>query len=226
MMMPIKILFVVDTSGSNSRDFNPFPGGGCDVTRGCVPATDPEKKFRAGSISDFFEKYKGKNNFSWGFETFSRDSVESFVGHDSTDLFGDTKSMENAINLFVEDQDKGRTPYLAALKSVRAALESDPELHSTDPVPPRYNIVFMSDGYPTDSSPSEINAEVESISSMSPTRISFSTIYYSTLSDPIAADILQNMAWVGGGQFVNVDTNAHETLNIQDLIMLPTTTCL
>jgi Mg-chelatase subunit ChlD len=223
--MPIKVLFVVDTSGSNSTTYNGSKGGSCAGRLGCVPATDPQKTFRGGSISEFFEKYKDRPNFSWGFETFSKDSVLSYIGQNANALFGNSIAMESAIDAFSLELDRGKTPYLKALEGIQTAIANDSDLHSTAEFPPLYYVVFMSDGYPTDSNRAQIRESVEKIVSLDPARISLSTIYYGTQNDPEASGTLENMATVGGGQFVNFDTNSNETIDIQDLISLPTTTC-
>jgi len=224
--MPIKVLFVVDTSGSNSFAYRGSKNGTCVGSLGCVPATDPNKKFRSGSIREFFEKYKDKTNFSWGFETFSGNDVQFYIGRNMNDIFGDAQAMESAIDLFNHEYDRGKTPYLKAMEALRAAVSNDYTTNFKVEYPPLYYIVFMSDGYPTDSTPAEINAEVEDVIALDASRISLSTIYYGTQNDPGAAWTLQNMASTGGGEFVNFDTNSHDTISIQDLIGLPTTTCL
>lgn len=217
--IPVKVLFVVDTSGSNSLAYNGAKGGNY------VPATDPHKKFRGGSISEFFEKYKDKPNFSWGFEIFSRNYVLSYIGQNTNAIFGNARAMEGAIDAFAMEQDRGMTPYLKALEGIRVAIANDSDLHSKAEYPPLYYVVFMSDGYPTDSTGAQVNSAIEDIISLDPARISLSTIYYGTQNDPEAAGTLQNMASSGGGQFVNFDMNSNETIDIQDLIGLPTTTC-
>jgi len=222
--MPIKVLFVIDTSGSNSISYG-ASNGVCDGRSGCVPATDPQKNFRAGSISTFFNKYKNRTNFSWGFETFSKREVQSYIGSNTSEIFGRAQAMEAALNSFSKEIDRGKTPYLEALKNIRTAISSDPDLHSMAPYPTLYYVIFMSDGYPTDSTASEINKEIENIVALDRTRISLSTVYYSTLNDPHASAILQTMAERGGGQFINFDINSDETLSVQDLVKLPTTTC-
>jgi Mg-chelatase subunit ChlD len=222
---PIKVLFVVDTSGSNFFSYNKTPGNKCDRQRGCVPATDPSKTFRSSSISRFFEKYKEKPNFSWSFETFSKDSVRSLVSENGSGAFGQPEAMQSAISYFTSQPDRGDTPYLNALKKVRETLSVDPDIQSKVDYPPLYYVVFMSDGYPTDSNISQIDSEVRNIVALNPTQVNFSTIYYGTRNDPAAASILKSMSVMGQGQFINVDTTTTETIAIQDLIKLPTTLC-
>ena len=69
-----KILFLVDMSGSNR--YSAVVGEHEERT---VPATDPEKKFRIGSIRRFVEKFQNKKNFQWGFVTFGGPSAKDFI---------------------------------------------------------------------------------------------------------------------------------------------------
>lgn len=223
--VPVKVLFVVDTSGSNALAYRGV-GASCDGSLKCVPATDPEKKFRKGSIQEFFEKYKERSNISWGFEIFSRHDVRSYIGEKTNEIFGNAHDMEEALKDFATEKDRGKTPYLKAMEGVQTAISDDPDLRSKAEYPPRYYVVFMSDGYPTDAKADQVKNAVDRLIALSPTQISLSTIYYGTQNDPEAASTLQNMARSGGGQFVNFDTNSNETIAIQDLIGLPTTSCL
>ena len=61
-----KILFLVDTSGSNAAATYNIINGQTVQT----PATDPSKSFRGGAINTFFQTYQHKSNFSWGLHDF------------------------------------------------------------------------------------------------------------------------------------------------------------
>jgi hypothetical protein len=116
LSIPIKVLFVVDQSGSNAKAYKGLRNGTCGGRAGCVPATDPKKTFRSGSISDFFNRYKTKQNFSWGFESFQKKVAQSLIWENKVNVaFGKAQAMQAAIIKFQKDRDGGATPYLAAL---------------------------------------------------------------------------------------------------------------
>jgi hypothetical protein len=233
---PVKVMFVVDTSGSNNSSTTDDGTVGCTSSnQNCAPATDPLKTFRSGSITSFFNTFKAKTNFSWGFEVFSGTIAQPYIStNGQSATFGNASAMASAITQFNSETDNNGTPYLAALSEAHSAIASDPDLNSTNPYLPLYFIVFMSDGYPTDalsgSNPvvvdtGALNSSISSILSLAPGRITFSSIYYGTINDPNAAGTLQGMATVGQGQFVNVNTGSTSSIVINDLITVPVGQC-
>lgn len=230
--LPVKIMFVVDTSGSNN---SPSMDEGTELCvpqyETCAPATDPTKSFRSGSITNFFTKYQSKTNFSWGFITFSNGNAASFVGSSSAPTFSNAAAMQSAISQFNSETDNGDTPYMAALSQVQLAISNDPGLKVTGAQAPLYYVIFLSDGYPTDALNADgsvdqaaLGSQIQSVKALAPGRVTFSTVYYGTINDANAAGTLQNMA--AGGQFVNVDTSSTSTINIQDLIQVPVGQCM
>ena len=233
---PVKIMFAVDTSGSNVSSTMDEGTIAClSPFQNCFPATDPQKVFRGGSISNFFSALQGKTNFSWGFETFSGTSAQSYIpAGGQAPGFGDATAMQAAINQFADETDADATPYLAALNNIQTAVAQDPDLNSEGVATPLYLIVFMSDGFPTDALSSEnpvtvnmsaIQNAISGISALAPGRVTLSTIYYGTINDPTAASTLQSMATAGNGQFVNVDTSSTSSITIDDVISVPVGQC-
>jgi hypothetical protein len=108
------MLFVVDMSGSNVND-SANPGG-----------SDPHKTVRGGSIQEFFNLYKAKNNFSWSFNTFAESNSRALIGASATQpAFSDASAMQGAINQFMGITDMGNTPYVAALDLAYKAINTD-----------------------------------------------------------------------------------------------------
>ena len=228
LTVPIKVLFVVDVSGSNyvstsNRGTSSCPKNGI----GCAPATDPQKTFRYGSISAFFNTVQAKTNFSWGFETFS-DSPSTLING-----FGSSALMSSALTSFNNGPSNGGgTDYLSALSSAQSMIANDPDLKSSSGTPTLYRIIFLSDGYPTDAlnpdgsvDMTSLNSAIASIIALAPSQIQLSTVYYGTINDPTAAATLQGMATAGGGQFVNADTSSTSTISINDLITIGSAQC-
>ncbi len=188
---PIKVLFVADTSGSNAGT-----GG-----------SDPAKQVRGGSINEFFNTYRAKTNFSWGFLKFSGSTASSFIGSTANPTFtANTTAMQSALSSFYTTYDDGLTPYAAALNLTRQTLLNDAV---SAPAATKYVVVFLSDGLPDPAvSDPVLSALVQSISTVRPGQVSFNTIYYGDV-DAEANARLKKMAAVGGGQFL--DTNASAT---------------
>jgi hypothetical protein len=206
-----KMLFIIDMSGSNQS------GPGCTVGPNC---TDPNKTMRAGSIQKFFNDYGARSNFQWGFEVFNGTTSTPLIKAASgMPEFSDGADMQAGINTFEGMLDTDNTPYMAGLTTAYTTILNDPDLHSANN--PQYLVVFMSDGQPTDSNTTALTSEVQSIVNLLPGKITFNTVYYGN-NDAMAAGLLQNMAQVGGGNFLNTATNPMGLdFAISDLIVVP-----
>lgn len=228
LTVPIKVLFIVDTSGSNGVWTQSRGTAGCTSPShtGCAPATDPSKTFRYGSMSDFFNTVQTKTNFSWDIETFS-DSA-----NDLGNGFGNASAMTTDLNMFKSISDSNDTNYLSALSAAQSMIANDPDLHSNSSTPTLYRIIFLSDGYPTDAlnkdgsvNMTTLNAAISSIIALAPNQIQLSSVYYGTINDPTASSTLQAMATTGGGQFINADTSSTSAISVNDLITIGSAQC-
>lgn len=227
-----KIIFVVDTSGSNVVRTRDGGMSGCDPEdpdyATCNPATDPIKAFRGGAIQNFFSTYKHKSNFDWGFLVFgdingsaSSSLINPSLGLNSY-ISGSASQMQGAIDSFYRMEDYGPTPFASALKLARGVVMNDPDLKSNPQA--QYVVIFISDGFPTDYyddlrrfDSQSLNDDIASLLAISPGRVSLSTIYYGTRQDPTAVELLKAMAAKGTGQFANVNVN-NTSLKIDDVI--------
>ncbi len=199
---PVKMVFVVDVSGSNTGN----------------NGTDPQKAVRGGSIQRFYNSYAAKTNFSWGFTTFANTSANTLIAN------ANAAAMQGAITAFNGMNDQGNTPYVAALDAAEATISSDTgRLPNT-----KYIVVFLSDGMPNPSvSDMILNQKVTAIKNAAGAggQVSFNTVYYGD-SNQDAHDRLQMMAQTGGGNFL--DTNVNPTGNaflISDLVIVPGVVC-
>lgn len=217
-----KILFLVDTSGSNSVATDAITGNSCDFFNmsTCIPATDPAKKFRLGSIQNFVNKYTNKKNFQWGFITFSGVSAHDFVGKGSKLSFTASPDiMNSAINVFANQADGGDTPYASAINAATNAIANDPDHNSV--LDPQYFVIMLTDGYPTDfQKTTDPVTYVSKLLAAAKQEVSLSTIFYGpqkAASSASAISLLQKMAALGVGQFANVN-NPKTGINIDDVI--------
>lgn len=218
-----KLLFLVDTSGSNAdTTYN-----SCGVFGGvCAdPATDPTKQFRAGAISGFLQNYRHKTNFQWGFVTFARDSARALLNFNDVTrpaFAANPNLMQSALNVFLATADDGNTPYHAALEMAKRAISADPDLRT--PAKPDYFVILLTDGFPTDyvDSRGQFNAgmmesDVRALVNLAPDQVSLSTIYYSHVPDDGARQLLRRMADLGAGQAAAV-TPTGVDFKIDDVI--------
>ncbi len=209
--VPIKLVFMVDTSGSNAG----------------ANGSDPGKVVRAGSIQQFFDDYKGKNNFKWSLNSFQDATASALInnGLSSDPRFGVAADMQVAIIQFSNISDDHYTPYKAAINMANQVIANDSAVTSTT----KYIVVFLSDGMPTDyGSPindSLILSDVQTMIGIRPGKVSFNTIYYGD-ADPTASNRLKSMAMAGSGQFLDTNANTSgKSFSISDTISVPGSTC-
>jgi hypothetical protein len=223
---PVKILFVVDASGSNriaTKDNGTFPYDKDSTTcptgaSNCAPASDPQKTFRGGSIEAFYNENYSRSNISWGFHLFQESSAKSLIGTSGNSKLGNALEMAQALSSFrTTEQDGGGTPYLAGLSLALETIHNDVDLSNSDVA---YVVVFLSDGYPTDHSVNSqiLNDKVKSILDLAPGRINLGAVYYGTVNDPAAASVLQGMAAAGKGAFLNINTDNDQAFDINQVV--------
>lgn len=204
LTIPIKLLFIVDTSGSNASD----------------PGTDVNKVVRGQSIQEFFNLYKNKTNFHWAINIFSGTESHRLI----SGFTANPATMQQAINNFMNVSDTGQTPYMAALNLGQTFLTEDTSRTQQT----KWVVVFLSDGMPNPSvDQTTLNNKVAQIIGLIPGQVSFNTVYYgpNSTSDGIAAAArLQSMATAGGGKFLNTN-QAQRTFPIADVITVPGTNC-
>lgn len=223
---PMKVLFIVDQSGSNVNGPYEHPG----------QATDPVKSFRYGVLNEFFQLHGMKTHLSWGFLTFNGVTARGLIYQGTPDSPVFTNDHDVAAQSLVNFQastDVSNTPVKAALLKARQMIASD---MATSVTATQYRIVLITDGYPTDYCPgspsvvycpgaikeSEIDSDIQSIMNTAPNAVQMSMVYYG-LPDASATARLQRMASLGQGQFV--DTNTSSSIHLDDLIQVEVPIC-
>lgn len=200
--LPIKVILVVDTSGSNADQVNSY-------------GTDHYKNLRGGSIQTFFDKYRTHGNFSWGFVVFQDSSAYSLI---STGFSNQPADMQNAIRAFYNISDGGGTPYRPALARARQMIQNDGSGEDT-----KYIVVFISDGLPDPAvSNSTLRSDIQALLAARPGKVSLSAIYYGHINDQ-AAERLAMMANYGEGGFLDANTSYGQTFSIESVIQIPGT---
>lgn len=201
--VPVKVLFVIDKSGSNA-------------------STDPTMNLRGGAIQNFFDRYKAMTNFSWGLELFNNSQARSLIGTSSANYFSsNTTTVQNAINTFYSSSDVGGTPYRAALQLAISAISGDSSTTSTT----KYFVVFISDGVPDPAVADNILAQdISTLMAIHLGRVALSTIYYGSVSTD-AMNRLQTMATLGTGKFLNANSGGTTSFQIDDVVVIPGVIC-
>lgn len=193
-----KILFVVDKSGSNGQ-------------------TDPDRTNgrRATAIRDFLNKNRTNEYIYWGFIEFHNDRAQSYIpeqGGPNKIFTNDPSLMDQALDQFSSQGDNGATPYRAALQLTTSAIREDLK----EDTGANYNIIFISDGEPTDyNNDAQLYSEVEALVNLSTGNIHLSTVYYGPKNNS-ASSRMARMAEIGFGKFQ--DTNVDPHIDIDNLL--------
>jgi Mg-chelatase subunit ChlD len=207
----VKVLFVVDTSGSNAGESGQV-------------ATDPQKTWRHSALNGFISRYSSKSNFHYGLITFQNSSAKAQIRVNNVAAFSNSASVvDSGMNSFMATKDEGYTPYKAALSAAKSLIQSDINANSAQKA--NYVLVMVSDGQATDyKSPDDIIPDASSIKNLAPSRISLNSIYYYSNSYvETQTKYLRNLSSIGGGAFITANSNT--TLNIDDVIKVPSSGC-
>jgi len=204
---PIKVIFVVDASGSNAAYEN---SAGV-----LIYGSDYDKNLRGNSINNFYKDYGDNVMFRWTFITFKGPGATVLLTH------GDKVSMRSAIDAFFVLRDLAETPYMAALNAARDAIANDSNPGAED----KYVVIFMSDGLPNPFvSDAVLDAKIDEIVALKPGAVTVNGIYYGIV-DPLAAGRIQAMATRGGGKFLDLGGMGPNTFQVASSIRVPNTAC-
>lgn len=207
----VKVLFVVDSSGSN-------------VGEGGATPTDPQKKWRSSTVSNFISTFSSRSNFQFGMITFQGTSAKAQIKVGNNGVFSSDMTVVNAgYNSFMSNTDKGNTPYKAALAMAKSIISADLSANAAQKA--AYVLVMVSDGQATDyRSPDDVIPDASSIRALAPGQVSLNTVYYyPNAFTESQTKYLRNIASVGGGQFLTA--NSSQTLKIDDVIQVPGMSC-
>ncbi len=204
------IMFVLDMSGSNA-------GGNAGG-----PPTDPQKALRGNAVQSYLNAHRNNSFIHWGFVVFNNGNATSYIpdqgGPTPNNFFtGDPTLMDAALAKFRATADMGNTPYKAAMSIVQSAIIADQKKFPN--ISADYEVVWLSDGYPTDyGTPIDtaaLNTDDSNLVNLALGMIHLSTVYYGP-PDPVAEGILSNMAKLGFGKYQN--TNLNPNINIDNLL--------
>ncbi|HUB09148.1 MAG TPA: VWA domain-containing protein [Myxococcales bacterium] len=233
VLSPVKIFFVMDGSGSmNISDPQNTRGQAMVDLLNTFPQNDPNVWFTAmvfaGQITKFVTK-SAQPQFDQ-LETYSQQDLETVAAN----IYE-----YSAINGPQNSQNVGSTDFVKPLNDVFTVIATDisrslNEDGGVGSAPPRYSVIFLSDGSPTFDEDNEIPGLVERIRDLSTQlqpygSVTFNTVHVFNPATPIAqgcvvddaggtntcpqltidqdAERLANMAALGGGQFRDFQNN-------------------
>jgi Mg-chelatase subunit ChlD len=209
---PVKVLFLIDTSGSNSSLTSPTKIG-----------TDDGKVWRLDVVNNFIDLYGSKSNFYFGLVTFQGKSAtpKILIGNQAA-LTNNLSAVKDGIERFSATRDADATPYKAALAAAKEIIAADIKKASSETA---YAVVMISDGAPSDYDHAyEVTPDVQDVLSVAPKQISVNTVFYYKLQKLAdQTSYLQAIAKAGNGSFVTANSN--QSLKIDDVIKVPQTVC-
>lgn len=232
----VKIIFVVDISGSNA------------IEAGGRPATDPTRDRRYGSLTRWLDKRTPNPAEYYTMIEFSGDSTvlpPSLINYDPlyAPFTNEIPTFTNAVNeQRGSTTDTGATPYKSALNTVINTIRGDatkakeraekgePATQST------YIIIYLSDGVPTDSQEAEVISSIENDLMELPKNPDFGSFisqinlntgyYYVDVDLPEARSILEKMAKAGKGEAYSFDRGEIDFDKLTDVMIKKVTTSL
>lgn len=210
---PVRILFVVDISGSMAVSDPPIANCGLPV---CLSR-------RGQAVVDTLNKYPPGNGVSYGLISFASNASILTTGPDGLSGFTqDGNQILTAVPSFSAIQ--GQTSYDSALSLAYQMLQADMnELDTTARSRARYEVVFMSDGAPDpdntgpgESLPPDVRTDVLNIAGLQTSQqlaiVSLNTVYINGPGTPAseifqASTLLSGMANLANGTYRQVDSN-------------------
>ncbi len=215
---PVRILFMVDVSGSMAISDPVITNCGLPV---CLSR-------RGQAVMDTVKRYPPGDGVAYGVISFASNPTIITTGPNG--LSGFTTELSQLQSAAVSfSVIMGQTNYDGALSLAYQMLQADMnELGTTARSRARYEIVFMSDGAPDpdntgpgESLPPDVRTDVLNISSLQTTQglglISLNTVYINAPDTPAnqvfqASTLMSAMANLANGQFRQVDNN--EAINL------------
>ncbi len=191
LIFPVKILFIMDDSGSMA---------GSDPTFRRLAAA----RELIDALIDTPETYFGVERFQDG---------EPFLLTTNPTFTRDRPTLDNAL-ADAQHQPAGWTPYVGALSTAVTAIANDMDEDPILAIRTRYIVLFLSDGEPTDEEApyARIYSTVEQLKALeqgSPAagEVTLHTSYLQDgdLPNAAAISLLQEMARLGEGQFKNFE---------------------
>lgn len=211
---PVKIMFLVDRSGSNVVHYDA-------ATNKDVPGgTDNDKVWRTAVIKQVLEKYGKNPSISYGLISFNHVSATPHIKSPSGEAIFTNNMAEvyAGFNDFLQKPDESTTPYQEALFAARSAIQQDIAAAPVGSEKAAYSVVMLSDGIPSSvaykNNPQAVIPDAQSIMDLSPGMVRLNAVFYSNETvDLNAQKFLKNISTTGQGIFLVANTNEPFVLN-------------
>jgi hypothetical protein len=208
----VKVLFVVDASGSNFGEFKTTP-------------SDPDKHWRRETLRQFIAVHLNNKNFYYGLAMFKGTSARARILVDDEPGFtNDRAEVAEGFKSFLRTPDGGDTPYKAALKIAKETIAADLKKNARQKA--SYAVVIVSDGHATDyKNAHDVIPDAATIKELAPSRITLNGLYYSAgnVDTSSAPQFLKNISEIGEGAFIVANTHQH--LNLDSAITVAPVSC-
>jgi hypothetical protein len=214
---PIKVLFIMDVSGSDQQGDN---GGG---------GTDIGKVWRSKVINDFLAKYGANSKISYGLASFS-DTAKAHINDSGKPGFtNNISTVQAAVADFEARNDSGGTQYHTAFDLAKEAIANDQALHPDATAV--YAVGFLSDGFAKDYNIStqngldKLNSDVKAVLNVNPSKVSMSSVFYysGNTPDPDGQAMMKEVATAGKG--LAAIANANQSFSIENTLIVPGVVC-
>jgi hypothetical protein len=214
--VPIKVLFIMDTSGSNKS--NGLAGG-----------TDVDKVWRLKVINDFLAKYGANPKVSYGLASFASTAQAHINDGGRAGFTNDSAALTAGIADFQARGDAGSTNYKTAFDLAKAIIANDQAAHP-DPTA-AYAIGFLSDGLASDfdigtqNGLDELHNAVKSVLDVNPGKVTMSSVFYYAGAAPEAKgeNMMKEVALAGKG--IAAIANANQNFSIENSLIVPGVVC-
>lgn len=222
----LKVIFLVDTSGSNLNTF--------DSTHDLpLLPTDPDdgdklKPRRMAALTSLTQRYPAGNKLHYGLVTFGtkinyQNAASLIVAPNGTS--GEPGLVAQGLEYFrtlVQNPHAG-TPYEAALDKAHSMIAADLDQEA------QYYVIMIADGHPSGSDSYEtmrtkMKTRVENLTKITGKKVTFNTVYYyNDAPIPNAQNILSEMAKSGGG--VAITASRDHTIDLPTELIVRTEIC-
>jgi hypothetical protein len=207
----VKVLFVIDGSGSNFG------------ANGSTPS-DPNKEWRTQTLRQFITSHMNNKNFYYGMTLFKgTTSVAKIKVNGEAGFSNERAGVAEGFRSFLNTPDGGNTPYRAALKMAKSIIAADLAEHGDDHA--SYAVVMVSDGHATDyKHANDVIPDASAIKDLAPDRITLNSVYYSPKKvEALAPQYLKTIANIGEGAFIVANTK--QPLKLEDIVRFSAVSC-
>lgn len=206
---PMKLLLIVDTSGSNMPDQY-------------GPGTDIDKVWRLKVINSIVERYGQNPAISFGMITFQDKGVTPQIKSPSGEAIftNDSTIIQAGIESFKKTPDQLGTPTDKALQFAADMIQKDQANKPEEGT--GYSVVFLSDGVPHkdtyNNDPDLVKPDAQLVMDAAPGKVRLNAVFYYVdetynYNGDLPIRLMKNIASVGQGTYLEANTGKEFTID-------------